>query len=708
MKAGTRPPSEARRSTDFRPEIQALRALAVIAVVLFHLWPNRLTGGFVGVDVFFVISGYLITGHLLREADSTAGISLPQFWARRVRRLLPASTVVLVACLILTVTVMPLRVWQVTAQQIAASAVGAQNWALAANSVNYFGADNQPTLVQHYWSLSLEEQFYLVWPVLLFVLFAATRRRSVRTRFIAVGLAMGLMFLFSLGYSVYYTAVAPAPAYFSTFTHAWEFALGGSLALLAGPISRTSWGERPRLRAIVSWVGVAGIGAAILTFTGDAGFPGWIALLPVVGTVVVIAAGTSSSRIQRPMLLAFWPVQQIGAASYSIYLWHWPLIVAATAFLAHPLGWKTKLIILVASLALGFATRVFVEDPARRSRPLNSRTWINYAVVVVAAGGVVVAATGIKSSAQAQELVAQHAATRKLDAATKSGNSCVGALAMSHPSSCPDLHSVAPGFGPDFAADDWGAVAGVNTDGTLPNRSACVDFSGSNAGYLDCTMGDPDGSKTVAIVGDSHALALFEPLLDLAQARGWKVRGILLNSCSASLPIRYINPSSETACNTWRTDVASRIANDHSISLVITSGFTRGQPGPTMKSSRAQVVADYAGLWARWTAAGKRVVVIEDVPLTSGASVPDCVAATAPAVDPCTRPRSSALAFDPVVSAAHEGNAQVTLIDLTSAFCDASLCHSVIGGLIAYRDASHVSGSFALTLTSRLERAIPR
>jgi hypothetical protein len=327
---------------------------------------------------------------------------------------------------------------------------------------------------------------------------------------------------------------------------------------------------------------------------------------------------------------------------------------------------------------------------------------------VVAAGAVVIATTGITTSANAQEFAAQKVASQKIDAATKSGTSCVGALAMTHPGVCPDLHSVAKGFGPDFAADDWGAVAGVNTDGTLPNRSACVDFSGTGAGYLDCTMGNPDGTKTVAIVGDSHALALFEPLLDIAQARGWKVRGILLNSCSASLPIRYVDPASETTCNKWRTEVASRIANDHSISMVITTGFTRGEPSPTMAASRSEVVADYAGLWERWTAAGKRVVVIEDVPLTAGKSVPDCVAQAPTNEDPCARPRSAALAFDPVVSAAKEGNPKVSLIDLTSAFCDSQSCHAVIGGLIVYRDSHHLSGSFALTLIGRLAKAIPR
>jgi hypothetical protein len=345
--------------------------------------------------------------------------------------------------------------------------------------------------VQHYWSLSLEEQFYLVWPVVLFLIYLLTRRRSGRARTVAIAVTMGSIFVLSLAYSVYYTAADPSPAYFSTFTHAWEFALGGLLALASGRISVQRWGESQRARAVASWLGVAAILVAALTFSGNSNFPGWIALLPAFGAATVIAAGTSSSRIQRPLLLPSRAVQGVGGASYSIYLWHWPLIVGATALLARPLGWKSKLVILVASLALGFLTRIFVEDPARRSRPLNSRTWINYAILAAAVGAVVVSTTGLASAANTQEVLAQHAESRKVAAAASSDHGCLGALAMERPNSCPGLHTVAPGFGPNFAADDWGSLAGVDKDGTLPDKSDCTDFSGTGAGYLDCTLVTP-------------------------------------------------------------------------------------------------------------------------------------------------------------------------------------------------------------------------
>jgi peptidoglycan/LPS O-acetylase OafA/YrhL len=691
----------------FRPEIQALRALAVILVVLFHLWPQRLTGGFVGVDVFFAISGYLITGHLLRDAARTRRISLAPFWARRVRRLLPAAFLVLAASLIATVALLPERVWQFTAQQIAASALGFENWALTASSVGYFTADQQATLVQHYWSLSLEEQFYLVWPVLLLVVYALARRREIRVLTIALGALMGGVALASLTWSIVDTATDRTGAYFSTLTHAWEFALGGILALGFTRLFRTAWAGMHRTRAITTWVGLAAILTASITFSGASAFPGWIAVLPIAGTLLVIAAGASESRIHPRWLVSSRAVQLTGGASYSIYLWHWPLIVVAPYVLGHALGTSSKIVILVLALGLGLLTRVFVEDPARRSRLLGSRLWLNYVLLPIAAGSVAIASLGIGVVATNTERASEHHAEQALQAALAHASSCLGAAAMTSAAPCADLHTVRAGFGPDFAAGDWGALAAIDKDGTLPDKSACVDFSGTGAGYLDCTLGDPNSGTTLAIVGDSHALALFEPLLAIAQSRGWKVRGFLENNCSASLPILYRTPAKHASCNLWRTAVEKRIANDPTISMVVTTGFTRGRTDVGYAESHAALEAGYAGLWQKWTSTGKRVFAIEDVPRSAGQSVPDCIAASPQRVDPCSVPRARALAFDPVVGAAHVGNPGVTLISLTDLMCDTTTCHSVIGGLIVYRDFHHLTGSFALTLMPFLARALP-
>ncbi|MGH2943554.1 MAG: acyltransferase family protein, partial [Solirubrobacteraceae bacterium] len=231
------------KRSELRPEIQALRALAVLTVVVYHLWPAAMPGGFVGVDVFFAISGFLITAHLVREVEKTGRLSIWRFWARRARRLLPAALLTLLACAVATLLLVPQLYWQQFLTEIGASTAYVQNWQLAADAVDYLAAENRPSPVQHFWSLSAEEQFYVVWPLLIVVaaVWAARRR-------LAIAIVLALVTGLSLAYSITETAANPAAAYFVTPTRAWEFGAGGLLALL---------GTRTRLpdavRAALSW-----------------------------------------------------------------------------------------------------------------------------------------------------------------------------------------------------------------------------------------------------------------------------------------------------------------------------------------------------------------------------------------------------------------------------------------------------------------------
>ena len=678
----------------------------MLLVVLFHLWPEQITGGYVGVDVFFAISGYLITGHLLREVARDGSVNLAGFWARRIRRLLPAAALVLAVSLVATVLFLPSRVWQETAFQIGASAIGLQNWALASQAVDYFGVNALPSVVQHYWSLSLEEQFYVFWPLFLVAVLLLSKALSVPARRRVLGGAMGLVFAASLTWSIIATDASQSAAYFSTLTHAWEFALGGLLALTHQRLMTSWWGAHERVRALASWVGIAAIVFSALVFTGKSPFPGWIALVPILGTVLVIAAGITGSRIQKPLLLGSRPVQFVGDGSYSTYLWHWPPIVVLPAILGHELGFATKVAILVLSVAAGYLTKRFIEDPARTSAALNHRKWITYSLAAVTAGILVVSSVTVFQVGAAKAEAAQAAAQAAIDAALDGGNPCFGAAAMDDPAACPDSHRVDDRFGPDFAADDWGSIAGVTKDGTLPDKSACVDFSGDGRAFWDCSLGTATGDTTMAIVGDSHGLALTEPLVQIAQAQGWAVRVILLNSCTPSLPMPYDSPDTKVDCQDWRAAIADRIAADPSIDLVVTTGFTRGEPETVFTGSRDDLVAGYAGLWKQWSDAGKSVYVIEDVPLSQGTSVPECVAAHLSDADPCAVVRSDALVWDPVVDAVAASGGAAQLIDLTEAFCDEDFCHAVVGGLIVYRDPHHLSATFALTLVPRLTAAI--
>lgn len=294
----------------FRPDIQALRAVAVLAVLAFHLRPRWAPGGYVGVDVFFVISGFLITGLLVRELERDGRINLLGFYARRVRRLMPAASAVLLAVAIATPFLLPPSVWEGIYLDVVFSAFNIENWRLAATSVDYLAADSDPSPMQHYWSLSVEEQFYLIWPCLMLAAVAAGKRLGLTTR-AALTVALALVTVGSFAVAVVLTRSGAAEAYFVTHTRVWELGVGGLLAL-------SRWRLSARAGYAGAALGLLVIAASIVFLDGRSSVPGIDALLPVLGAALFLVAGRSA---QLPLLDAK-PVQYVGDISYSIYLWH--------------------------------------------------------------------------------------------------------------------------------------------------------------------------------------------------------------------------------------------------------------------------------------------------------------------------------------------------------------------------------------------------
>lgn len=366
-----------------RTDIQALRALAVMLVVLFHFWPNRVPGGYVGVDVFFVVSGFLITGHILREATSDGRVRLRVFWARRARRLLPASLLVCAASILATWVWAPRSLWPQFFKEILASVLYVQNWVLAGDSVDYLAAENSPSPVQHFWSLAIEEQFYLVWPVMIALVVAVTTRgvRSSIARSVAVAISAVCVAGFAV--SVLWTWSRPASAYFASPTRVWEFGAGGLLAIAvgarwSGALAAGEPGQQIRHVATVS--GLALIVGSALLYGSSTQFPGWAALAPVVGTLLVVGAGPGGMPWALSAVADNSATQWIGDVSYSLYLWHWPVIVFAPFVLDGIVGRREKVVMLVLSFALAAGTKYFVEDPVRWNRSIASRAWRTYAM----------------------------------------------------------------------------------------------------------------------------------------------------------------------------------------------------------------------------------------------------------------------------------------------------------------------------------------
>ena len=351
-------PSSAPQST--RPEIQALRAVAIGCVVAYHFWPAVLPAGFVGVDVFFVVSGFLITGLLLRDVERFDRVRLRNFYLRRIRRILPAALVVLTLSAVATLVFVPRIEWRPFLQQILSSALYVENWHLARDSQMPARSDLESTPAQHFWSLSVEEQFYLVWPLLI-ILALWSAARSGRRRLEIVAVVLTVTTIASFVHGALLTMEDHNLAYFSTLARAWEFGVGGLLALVPQVV-----GERlRRTRALAGWVGLAAITVSALTFTDGDVFPGSIALLPVLGTSAVIWGGMPRAALSLAPVAALRPVQWFGGISYSLYLWHWPIIMFTPYITGRPSEAPVMVLLLVLSIAVADASKRWIEDPFR-------------------------------------------------------------------------------------------------------------------------------------------------------------------------------------------------------------------------------------------------------------------------------------------------------------------------------------------------------
>jgi peptidoglycan/LPS O-acetylase OafA/YrhL len=344
------------RMTTLRPEIQALRALAIAGVVMVHCWPRFLPGGQVGVDVFFVISGFLITALLLREQDRGGSISLVRFYVRRARRLLPSALIVLAVCAVATAVFVPRALKDDFFREIVASALYAQNWVLA------FFTDTRAadTPMTHFWSLSVEEQFYLAWPLLLITGIALARKVSARPA-IVLALLLGSVVLASFAYNVWQTYDDVRTAYFSTFGRAWEFGIGGLLALVPPAMMRIPLA----VRGALSWAGVVTIVVSMFAASDHHVFPGWTAIAPAAGALAVIVGGSEQPRWGTGWLARAAPVQWTGNISYSLYLWHWTLIGFAPFVTGAPSEWWFLVLLLTLAVLLAWGTTRLIEDPIR-------------------------------------------------------------------------------------------------------------------------------------------------------------------------------------------------------------------------------------------------------------------------------------------------------------------------------------------------------
>ncbi|ANJ27881.1 hypothetical protein ATC03_15325 [Agromyces aureus] len=358
-------------------------------MVLHHGWPAIAPAGYMGVDVFFVVSGYLITALLLREVDRTGRISLREFYVRRARRILPAAMAVLLAVSAATLAFAPYRDWAAYFREIVASTFYVENWRLAVDSQLPASADLESTPVQHFWSLSVEEQFYLAWPLLILLALWILRRRGHSLQRI-LWVVLGAVTSASFAWSLVLIGSDHNLAYFSTVARAWEFGVGGLLALLASSAPRFFAASGQGVRAAASWAGLALIVVPIATFQDTEAFPGVWVLLPVVGTLAIIWAGLPATRWSTAGVVGLRPVQWMGDVSYSLYLWHWPIFMFVPMITGVPSPPLLMVALVGVSLVVAALSKQFIEDHFRRRRgPVGSHPRVLAGALAFTLAGVV-------------------------------------------------------------------------------------------------------------------------------------------------------------------------------------------------------------------------------------------------------------------------------------------------------------------------------
>lgn len=660
-----------------------MRAAAVLTVFANHLfgWP---VGGFVGVDIFFVLSGFFITGILIRERTSTHRISFANFYTRRAKRILPSALLVITVTVAAGYLLFPATRARETLIDGLYATIFASNWRFQAVGADYFQQDQPPSPLQHYWSLSIEEQFYFIWPLLLVVIFAATRRAALaghpRARQWGLFGSMAVIVAASFAWAVYQSRVDPNSAYFSTITRIWELGVGALLAIAGVWLARIPEGARPAL----AYLGLGGVVASLFLVDGNALFPAPWAALPVLSTALVVAA-FHGSEVRGVAVLTNPVARWFGDTSYTLYLWHWPVITLLVTVM--PEGPAYYIAAVCLPLGLTAVTYHYYEDPIRKSgwltgRKANVSRWGVLAVLMVTV--VVMSLMGIHQR-QRLDLIAQEARNAvTVDAPPPQ----VETPAASQAHVIAPLTSPMPGNAPCFGAPAMldencqlrtpGApltpgVDSFTNDRTTPGLGCWAE---KGARFAACTKGYTGSDAVrIALVGDSHAALLLVALTPYLQAMKWQLTIFTGWGCS------------------WRADPTDQCRDS-----LAEMGLIERRFDAVLTTARREPVDpdSYARAWSPVAAAGTRVIAVADNP-TVRENVLSCVSRGDPDGS-CGMPRGQALSVRDPLPIAVGMVPGATAIDLTQYYCDETRCPAVIGDVIVYSDTNHITATYMRTL----------
>ncbi len=641
-----------------RPELQGLRAVAVTLVVVYHVWFGRVSGG---VDVFFVVSGFLLTGQLARAADQ-GPLALGRRWSRTLVRLLPSAVVVLVATAAAGMLVLPEGRWSQTLHEVVAAAVFLENWQLAADAVDYAARSNMSSPVQHFWSLSIQGQFFLVWPLLVALVALAARGDAARMRAHLTVTTVGV-FVVSLTFSVALTATNQPLAYFHSLTRLWEFALGGLLALTIDGVRL-----RQRTRVRLGWVGLVGLLACGAVLRVGNVFPGAAALWPTGCAVLVLLAGRTGARWGVDRLLTARPLRYVGDLSYPLYLWHWPVLVFCLVLTGRDrLDLATGAGVVALSVVLAVLTHHLVEEPVPR----------------LPGGGFRVAVAGLAAVFLAAGLWQVEAMQQAQGAGEVGDIRYPGALALAvgEPEPAPLLPP------PVSVYDDWVRIE--NWD-CVPMTRFPMDA---------CTRPVESPQRRIVVVGDSHTQQLAGLLVPIAERHGWQLTVIARGACPFSTASEVV--PDEPDCLAWGEAAIAEIA-DLQPDAVVTLASRDVRVGLT-----EQTPPGFVARWQQLAQLGIPVLAIRDNPRFDR-SMPDCVQGPPTADDDLVAPvcgvdRAAVYAAEPPWTHVPDVPPNVRFLDIADRVCGPAFCPAVIGNVQVYLDDNHLTASYSTSMAPLVE-----
>lgn len=648
---------------NYRADIQGLRAIAILLVIAAHAKVPGLAGGFIGVDIFFVLSGYLITGLLTHEIVTTGSVQFMRFYARRFRRLLPAMLFTLaLTCIAATIIILPSE--QVSqASAAAAASVWLSNFYFAFSNIDYFGASAENNLFLHTWSLGVEEQFYLVWPALL-VLIAMLSLGGKLPYIARLKAVMVVVVGISLFSCIAMTPHAPELSFYMMPWRAWQFGLGALVLLHFGspaPANVTTQPAKPWL-ARFTWVGPLGLGlifGSALLISPNLAYPGAWALIPSIGTALLLAAGTQNIRGRATAFLSLRPMQAIGRVSYSWYLWHWPvLILGATLFDSNDSLIRFSLVAV--SLLLAALSYRFIESPVRQSKKLIARP----GVVVFISIALIVAASALS---------------------IRWGNGLSNWLSQPEQKKYASIRTDAPSiYG--FGCDDW-------------YRSSKVQF---------CAFGKENAKHTAVIMGDSIGLQWFPAVATIFDDLGWKLLIVTKSACPmVDAPLFYPRIGREyTECAQWREQALIEIQKIKPDILLLGSA-------PTPLLSVTQWKEGTERVLAKVSASTKRIYILRATPKLSF-NGPDCLLGRnwwprqllGPSLcqSNAINPKSDEI-FE-ALKLASQSFPNVTMLDLNQSVCPDNQCAAERDDLVVFRDNQHLSASFVESLVPEFKQQL--